>query len=372
MAGACFWLFAAIYIYTSNASSITSIATSKSHASITHLPEGETLVSPNQRFEMGFFCPSNPCKDVKFVGIWYKNISPLTIVWVANRRRPIPKPSSGVHFLVNDSGVLSIQDGSKRVIWRILLKGYAPTTSRKPFMQLLNSGNFVVRDCDNSSCGEYIWESFNHPGDTLLPGMDLSLDYGSRQRYRAITSWRKKDDPSDGDFKFGFDTSVQSPQLVLKKENGVRLSRWGPWDGQKFSGMNSLMDNPILSPTLRFDNDEASLNFAALNDSFLIRLVLTPLGSLQFFWWKSKNEGWLTILTLNKDNCDRIGSCGSYGICYSDDPSCRCLEQGFMAISSIDWCGFDCSSGCKRKHDLITRLPLPKNFILVYFNGLLS
>ncbi|GJX87997.1 G-type lectin S-receptor-like serine/threonine-protein kinase [Tanacetum coccineum] len=352
MAGACFWLFAAIYIYTSNASSITSIATSKSHTSISHLPEGETLVSPNQRFELGFFCPSNPCKDVKFVGIWYKNISPLTIVWVANRRRPIQRPSSGVHILVNDSGVLSIQDSSKRIIWRILLKGYAPTTSRKPFMQLLNSGNFVVQDCDNSSCGEYIWESFNHPGDTLLPGMDLSLDYGSRQRYRAITSWRKKDDPSDGDFKFGFDTSVQSPQLVLKKENGVRLSRWGPWDGQKFSGMNSLMDNPILSPTLRFDNDEASLKFAALNDSFLIRLVLSPLGSLQFFWWKSKNEGWLTILTLNKDNCDRIGSCGSYGICYSDDPSCRCLEQGFMAISSIDWCGFDCSSGCKRKHDL--------------------
>ncbi|KAI3498871.1 hypothetical protein L1887_34657 [Cichorium endivia] len=352
---ACFWVFAALYIYTSNASPSTGISSSKTIASLAttqQLYDGETLISPNQRFELGFFCPSNPCKDVKFLGIWYKNIAPITVVWVANRRRPIRRASSGVHLVLDDSGVLFIQDSSKRVIWRKASKGYSPSMGHKPILQLLESGNLVVTDCNNQSCGGYIWESFDHPGDTLLPGMELSLDYGSTLRYRAITSWRKKDDPSDGDFKFGFDRSVQAPQLVLTKENGVRLSRWGPWDGQKFSGMNSLMDNPILSPTLRFNGDQVSLKFEALNQSILLRLVLSPLGSLQFLWWKSKNEGWLTILTLNKDNCDRIGSCGSYGICYSDDPSCRCLEKGFMAISSVDWCGFECSSGCKRRYDL--------------------
>lgn len=353
---ACFWVFTTLYLYTSNASPITGISSSKTIESLAtnqQLYDGETLVSPDQRFELGFFCPSNPCKDVKFLGIWYKNIAPTTVVWVANRKRPIRRTSSGVHLMLDDYGVFVIQDGSKRVIWRSPPKNYSPSVGRKPVLQLLQSGNLVVRDCDiNLSCGGYIWESFNHPSDTLLPGMELSLDYGSRLRYRAITSWRKKDDPSDGDFKFGFDRSVQAPQLVLTKENGVRLSRWGPWDGQKFSGMNSLMDNPILSPTLRFDNDQVSLKFEALNRSILLRLVLSPLGSLQFLWWKSKNEGWITILTLNKDNCDRIGSCGPYGICYSDDPSCRCLEEGFMAISSVDWCGFECSSGCKRKNDL--------------------
>ncbi|KAL8207959.1 hypothetical protein R6Q57_007371 [Mikania cordata] len=317
------------------------------------LYDGETLVSKNQRFELGFFCPSNPCKDVKFLGIWYKNIAPLTVVWVANRRRPAKRLSTGVHFVLNDYGVLIIQDASKRVIWKqAASKGYSHSTGYKPVLQLLDSGNLVIRDCNNTSCGDYIWESFNFPGDTLLPGMELSLGYGSRLGYNAITSWRKKDDPSDGDFRFGFDRLVDAPQLVLTKENGVRLSRWGPWDGQKFSGMNSLKDNPVLSATLRFNDDEVSFKFASLNESMLLRFVLSPLGSLEFLWWKSKNDGWLTILTLNKDNCDRIGSCGSYGICYSDDPSCRCLEQGFMAISSVDWCGFECSSGCKRKHDL--------------------
>ncbi|KAI3795776.1 hypothetical protein L1987_38435 [Smallanthus sonchifolius] len=351
----CFWVFTSLYIYTSNASPITTFSSLKimNLGTTQQLHDGETLVSQNQRFELGFFCPSTPCKDTKYLGIWYKNIAPLTVVWVANRRRPARRSSSGVHLVLNDYGVLIIQDASKRVIWRKAPKGYTLSTGRKPILQLLDSGNLVLRDCDNnSSCGGYMWESFDLPGDTLLPGMELSLDYGSRLGYRAITSWRKKDDPSDGDFMFGFDKLVQAPQLVLTKENGVRLSRWGPWDGQKFSGMNSLMDNPVLSPTLRFDDHEVSLKFVPLNKSMLLRFVLSPLGSLEFLWWKSKNDGWLTILTLNKDNCDRIGSCGSYGICYSDDPSCRCLEQGFMAISSVDWCGFECSSGCKRKHDL--------------------
>ncbi|KAK9051757.1 hypothetical protein SSX86_028385 [Deinandra increscens subsp. villosa] len=345
---ACFWVFTALYIYASNASPITTISSLKTTQ---QLYDGATLVSKNQRFELGFFCPSNPCKDVKFLGIWYKNIAPLTVVWVANRKRPVRRQSGGVHLELNDYGVLVIQDASKRVIWKAP-KGYSRSMNRKPLLELLDSGNLVVRDCDNSSCGNKIWESFSFPGDTLLPGMELSLDYGSRLRYSAITSWRKKDDPSDGDFLFGFDKMVNAPQLVLAKENGVRLSRWGPWDGHIFSGMNSLKDNPVLLGKLRFDGDEVSFRFVSLNESMLLRFVLSPVGSLEFLWWKNKNDGWLTILRLNKDNCDRIGSCGSYGICYSDDPSCRCLEQGFMAISSVDWCGFECSSGCKRKHAL--------------------
>nr|XP_043618401.1 G-type lectin S-receptor-like serine/threonine-protein kinase At4g27290 isoform X1 [Erigeron canadensis] len=361
----CFWVVIALYnIYTSNASQITTnnsvTKTIISLGTSQQLYDGETLVSSNQRFELGFFCPSNPCKEVKFLGIWYKNISPLTVVWVANRRRPIRRALTGVHLVLNDNAVIFIQDGNKRVIWKKAPKiSYSPNfvNHKQPVLQLLDSGNLVVRDCNNSSCGgnNYIFESFDYPGDTLLPGMELSLDYGTRLGYRAITSWRKKDDPFDGDFSFGFDRSVQAPQLVLTKENRVRLSRWGPWDGTKFSGMNSLFDNSILLTKMRFDDDQVSLKFDVSNKSMLLRFVLSPLGSLQFLWWKGMNEGWITILTLNKDNCDRIGSCGSYGICYSDDPSCRCLEKGFKAISSIDWCGFECSSGCKRNNDLNCR-----------------
>ncbi|XP_076913544.1 G-type lectin S-receptor-like serine/threonine-protein kinase At4g27290 [Bidens hawaiensis] len=352
-----YWVFTALYISASNASPINTVSSltktiNSSLGMAEPLYDGDTLVSKNQRFELGFFCPTNPCKDIKFLGIWYKNIAPLTVVWVANRRRPVRRASTGVHVVLNDYGVLIIQDASKRVIWRKAPKGYSHSTARKPVMQLLDSGNLVVRDCDNSSCGDNFWESFNLPGDTLLPGMKLSLDYGSKLRYSAINSWRKKDDPSDGDFKFGFDKLVQGPQLVLTKENGVRLSRWGPWDGHMFSGMNYLKDNPVMSTTLWFHDDEVFFKFEPLNESMLLRFVLSPLGSLEFLWWKSKNDGWLTILTLNKEYCDRIGSCGSYSICYSDDPSCRCLEHGFMAISSVDWCGFECSSGCKRKYDL--------------------
>lgn len=65
-----------------------------------------------------------------------------------------------------------------------------------PEAQLLDSGNLVLKDQNNGTSREsYQWQSFDHPSDTLLPGMKLGWDLNSGQE-RYLTSWRTTKDPS--------------------------------------------------------------------------------------------------------------------------------------------------------------------------------
>jgi hypothetical protein len=67
-----------------------------------------------------------------------------------------------------------------------------------PEAQLLDSGNLVLKDQNNGTSREsYQWQSFDHPSDTLLPGMKLGWDLKSGQE-RYLTSWRTTKDPSLG------------------------------------------------------------------------------------------------------------------------------------------------------------------------------
>ncbi|MCD7462296.1 hypothetical protein HAX54_048204, partial [Datura stramonium] len=51
------------------------------------LKDGDNIASRGGSFEMGFFSPGN--SKLRHVGMWYKNISVRTVVWVANREAPL-------------------------------------------------------------------------------------------------------------------------------------------------------------------------------------------------------------------------------------------------------------------------------------------
>ena len=103
--------------------------------------DGETLVSSGGSFELGFFSPG----DLKgrYLGIWYR-ISTDAIVWVANRETP----------LYNNAGVLKITDKGDIVLLNNTSIVWSSNTSRaadSPVVQLLDSGNLVVKDGDRKS-----------------------------------------------------------------------------------------------------------------------------------------------------------------------------------------------------------------------------
>ncbi|GMH26908.1 hypothetical protein Nepgr_028751 [Nepenthes gracilis] len=124
----------------------------------------QTLVSAGQKFELGFFSTVNQKKW--YVGIWYKELPTRTIVWVANKDAPVW--SSSATLKLGDQANIVILDQGSSIRW-----SSNQSQATNPVIRLLNTGNLVVCEMFDESPERYIWQSFDHPTDTLLPGQKL-------------------------------------------------------------------------------------------------------------------------------------------------------------------------------------------------------
>ncbi|CAL5408637.1 unnamed protein product [Camellia sinensis] len=95
---------------------------------------------------------------------------------------------------------------------------------------LSDRGNLTLKD---SVSGLILWESFNYPCDTFLPGMMLGMNTKTGEK-RFLSSWLTENDPWPGKFVCGSSTDTP-PQVFIW--NGFKpYWRSGPWDGSKFIG----------------------------------------------------------------------------------------------------------------------------------------
>ncbi|KAK8973519.1 hypothetical protein V6N11_030709 [Hibiscus sabdariffa] len=164
--------------------------------------DGDTLVSPGGVFELGFFTPGSSSR--RYLGIWYSN-SVTSVPWVANREVPLNDTSGVVE--VTDQGILVLLDGNRSIVW----SSNASRPVRSPVVQLLDSGNLVVKDELDRNPGNFIWQSFDYSGNTFLAGMKIGRDFrAGLDRY--LSSWKAPDDPSVGKFTY---------RGVLSSENGA-------------------------------------------------------------------------------------------------------------------------------------------------------
>ncbi|KAH9748346.1 Receptor-like serine/threonine-protein kinase SD1-8 [Citrus sinensis] len=85
------------------------------------------------------------------------------------------------------------QDNDLGIIWNVIL----PRATGSPALQLLVAGNLVLREFSLSHSEGYLWESFDSPSDTILPGMKrgMNLRTGWNQNIKA---WKSEDDHSRG------------------------------------------------------------------------------------------------------------------------------------------------------------------------------
>nr|POF15055.1 g-type lectin s-receptor-like serine/threonine-protein kinase [Quercus suber] len=100
--------------------------------------------------------------------------------------------SSGV-LSINQYGNLVLNDSSKRLLWSTNVSVQGTTSS---VAQVQDSGNLVLVQ---GNYEKVIWQSFDHPTDTLLPGMRLGLNRKNGLD-RFLTSWKSQDDPRTGDY----------------------------------------------------------------------------------------------------------------------------------------------------------------------------
>ncbi|XP_058073067.1 G-type lectin S-receptor-like serine/threonine-protein kinase At4g27290 [Magnolia sinica] len=169
--------------------------------------EAQQLVSANGIFELGFFTPGNSNK--RYVGIWYKKDPKQIVVWVANRETPLSWDYSG-SLTINPNGNLMILGGVNDP--NIRTRGISISLSSvlaesNTSLRLWDCGNLVLTEgIGEGDEPRVLWQSFDHPSNTYLPGMKLGLSVigGSST---MLTSWKSKDDPSHGDFTLGLDSS---------------------------------------------------------------------------------------------------------------------------------------------------------------------
>ncbi|KAI9105178.1 hypothetical protein K1719_022707 [Acacia pycnantha] len=302
------------------------------------ITDNQTLVSSGEKFELGFFSPGN--SSLKYLGIWYKYIPKLTVIWVANRDNP----------LVNSTGILKFSKDGKLVILShtgsIIWSANSSRSARKPVAQLLDSGNFVLRDLEDASSESYRWQSFDYPSDTFIQGMRLGWNFKTGLN-RHLTSWKNEDDPASGEYTYSVDPRGL-PQLFLLKGKKT-VFRSGPWFEQQLKGVPALMQNPIFKPVFVFDSDEVTFTYET-KDSVTSRFVLTQSGLIQHFSWSDPHSSWIPEFTVQGDRCDDYGICGAYGSCtIKESPICKCLD-GFEPKLPQEWRKNKWSDGCVVKN----------------------
>ncbi|EOY20490.1 S-locus lectin protein kinase family protein [Theobroma cacao] len=264
----------------------------------------------------------------------------------ANRRNPI-NDSYGM-LLFNRKGNLMLFSRSNGVVWST----NSTKIVRKPVVQLLDSGNLVVRDesDDGNSERTLSWQSFDYPTDTVLPGMKLGWDLRTGLD-RRLTAWKSSDDPSPGDFTAGVELN-NYPDVVGWKGT-KKFIRTGPWNGLGYSGTPLLKPSPGFHFEFVWNNDEVYYRFYLGNQSAIMRYVLNQtIYQGQGYSWIEESRSWMLSTYPPTDVCDNFGLCGAYGICDSAEAlPCQCLK-GFKPKASRYWDSINWSQGCVRNKPL--------------------
>ncbi|CAL5341850.1 unnamed protein product [Camellia sinensis] len=319
------------------------ITTSKALDTITKtqfITFNNTIVSPSESFEMGFFTPGN--SKNWYIAIWYKKIASGTIVWVANRDNPLPN-SSGVLKLI-DPGILVLLSSTNNTVWST----NTSRSTRNPVARLLDSGNLIIQDPNDHNPENFLWQSFDYPCDTLLPGMKIGKNLVTGREWH-MSSWKSKDDPAQGDYTYWLDLRGY-PQIFVSK-GSVVLFRAGPWNGLRFTGTGTVLTkNPIFKFGMYFEKDEIYYRYDLLNSSVASRFILTPNGFAQRWTWINQKKGWVLYVNAPTTvSCNSYNLCGAYGSCDVDkSPVCGCLSK-FVPKNLKDWNMTNWSGGCVRR-----------------------
>ncbi|XP_060199270.1 G-type lectin S-receptor-like serine/threonine-protein kinase At4g27290 [Lycium barbarum] len=308
------------------------------------LTNGKTITSSNGSFEMGFFSPDNSMNNW-YVGIWYKHdVSDKPVVWVANRENPITN-TSGVILKIVNPGKLALLTAANKIVWST--NSLRRLTVKNPIAQLLNTGNVVIRDANDTKPQNFLWQSFDYPTDTLLPGMKMGKNFVTGQEF-YLSSWKTEYDPVPGEYTYHCDPTGY-PQDVIRKGK-VKVFSTGPWNGLSLSGLPGLTQNTKFTFKLDFDEKKAFYSNELLG-SVMYKLTMNSDGVLQRSLWVENKQKWDVFIASPADTCDNYGTCGAYGSCNNiRTPVCNCLNK-FVPKDPKNWVT-NWSSGCVRRTPL--------------------
>ncbi|XP_062013333.1 G-type lectin S-receptor-like serine/threonine-protein kinase SD1-29 isoform X4 [Rosa rugosa] len=308
---------------------------------------GQTLVSPGRIYELGFFSLSNSTN--RYLGLWHNDIYPRKFVWLANREKPLSSADTSANLRISSNGNLELVDGKQKSVWSTIEVSSSNSTSAVAV--LLDTGNFVVKD--DIGADEFIWQSFDYPCDTMLPGQLLGFDSKSGKRY-VLTNWKSDNDPSMGIFSSGLSPETPSQMFVWINNGSTPHCRSGPWDKSKFIGIVTNTQWQYLSGyTLEDDVKQGTkyLSYYNLVDNITGYTEMSSDGSVRLLY-SENGKNWNAVVKVPNNACDIYGTCGPLGVCKaSESPICKCLK-GFVPKLRDEWRKGNWTAGCVRQTKL--------------------
>ncbi|XP_061362375.1 G-type lectin S-receptor-like serine/threonine-protein kinase At2g19130 isoform X2 [Gastrolobium bilobum] len=197
---------------------------------------------------------------------------------------------------------------------------------------------------------DFLWQSFDHPTDTWLPGGKIKLD-NKTKKPQYLTSWKNNQDPATGLFSLELDPKGTTSYLILWNKSEEYWTS-GPWNGHIFSLVPEMRANYIYNFTFVTNENESYFTYSMYNSSIISRFVMDISGQIKQLSWLDNTQQWNLFWSQPRRQCEVYAFCGAFGSCteYSM-PFCNCLT-GFQPKSQSDWDLGDHSGGCKRKTNL--------------------
>ncbi|KAD5802733.1 hypothetical protein E3N88_14093 [Mikania micrantha] len=232
----------------------------------------DELISSNRVFSLKFFSFGSMVSP--YLGVFYCNNEiryrqsrfdrtdasdgfSNNAVWVANRNNPIPDVYG--KLIIDVNGKLSILYSGGTV-----LDLFSPTrlVARNVTVTLLNSGNLVLQELHpDGSVMQVLWQSFDYPTDTLLPGMKLGINLKTGHRW-SLTAWRNDELPAEG--LFTLDLNETGQMVILRQDNIHWIS--GPWKNSPFENTNLQSSGPDVR--IHYVSNETEQSFTYLTRTY--------------------------------------------------------------------------------------------------------
>ncbi|XP_004308260.1 PREDICTED: G-type lectin S-receptor-like serine/threonine-protein kinase CES101-like [Fragaria vesca subsp. vesca] len=202
--------------------------------------------------------------DYNFTYLAIKYKESHNYAWIANREDLVEYPS----------GVLTLETNNTLHITRgdddpVLLYSPDSETINGDVVAVLNDdGNFVVQEVSSK---RVLWQSFDYPGDVLLPGMKLGVNRGKGQDW-SLSSWLSEKAAVPGPFTLGWDGS----QLIIKRRGMVYWTSGVLRDGK----FENIKQKKYSYKTVSNEN-EFSFTYLAADQKATPQWLLTTMGRLQ-------------------------------------------------------------------------------------------
>ncbi|XP_047150562.1 G-type lectin S-receptor-like serine/threonine-protein kinase LECRK3 [Vigna umbellata] len=289
----------------------------------TEFGNNSSWVSPSGHFAFGFYPQGNGFA----VGIWLLGgDSPpqKTVVWTSNRdSRPLPSNST-----------LNITTTGLRLFPSVRESLALISTVNTTSASMLDSGNFVLYSNDST----IVWQSFDHPTDTLLGGQNLTAGD------RLVSSVSEKDYSSGAFFMvMQFDGN-----LVAYPKNSVASGSDAYWASNTFVNPDLGLDaTGSLCIGISCLNENFSPGNKSHNTSSIYRATLVADGNFILYEHQFEDSSGSTnvrvLWNTSIGKCQIKGFCGFNSYCSNatGDAVCECLP-GFVPSNSSGNASRDC------------------------------